>query len=299
MNYKKIIGIFFAVFAFIAFSNASNQQEKTVLWKISGNGLSKSSYLFGTHHLIPLSFLDNIPKWNEAFAQTEQVVGELDLSNLTELQSKLMSSAIMPQGITYESLYKAEDLQLIDKALKELLGTGIAPLKQMKPSMLSMIYGLTMYQKLYPSDGKAVDQFFQQEAVKQSKPVMGLETADDQIKALFDSQTIERQAELLLGMVKNPEYLKEQSQTLHAAYLEQNLDKMEQLYNEEPGNPCPSTQEEKDTINKNRNDRWVEKLPQIMQEKPSFIAVGCLHLVGKDGLIAQLRKAGYKVEAVK
>ena len=299
MKTKNIIGIFIALFAFVVFGSASNQPQKSVLWKISGNGLSKPSYLFGTHHLIPLSFLENVPKWKEAFAETHQVVGELDLSNLTELQSKLMASAMMPQGVTYESLYKAEDLQLIDTALKELLGAGIAQFKQMKPGMLSMIYTLTLYQKIYPFDGKGIDQFFQQEAVKESKPVVGLETAEDQIKALFESQSIERQAEFLLCMVKNPDYIKEQTETLHTAYLEQNLDKMESLYNEEPGNPCPSTQEEKDTINKNRNDRWVQKLPQIMQEKSSFIAVGCLHLVGKDGLIAQLRKAGYVVEAVK
>lgn len=36
-----------------------------------------------------------------------------------------------------------------------------------------------------------------------------------------------------------------------------------------------------------------------MQEKPSFIAVGCLHLVGKEGLIEGLRKLGYRVDPVK
>ena len=63
--------------------------------------------------------------------------------------------------------------------------------------------------------------------------------------------------------------------------------------------PCPSTQEEKDVLNKDRNVKWLEKLPAMMSEKSSFIAVGCLHLIGEGGLIEGLRKLGYKVEAVK
>jgi uncharacterized protein YbaP (TraB family) len=43
----------------------------------------------------------------------------------------------------------------------------------------------------------------------------------------------------------------------------------------------------------------MDKLPTMMKEKPSFIAVGCLHLVGDDGLLNRLRKEGYKVEQVK
>ena len=52
-------------------------------------------------------------------------------------------------------------------------------------------------------------------------------------------------------------------------------------------------------MNKDRNVKWLEKLPAMMSEKSSFIAVGCLHLIGEGGLIEGLRKLGYKVEAVK
>lgn len=94
--------------------------------------------------------------------------------------------------------------------------------------------------------------------------------------------------------------LKEQMDKLQTAYLAQDLDALNALYQEElPDDPCPSTQEEKDVMNKNRNIQWLKALLDIMQEKSSFIAVGCLHLVGEDGLIEGLKKLGYKVEAVK
>ena len=52
-------------------------------------------------------------------------------------------------------------------------------------------------------------------------------------------------------------------------------------------------------LNSDRNRKWLDQLPSIMEEKSSFIAVGCLHLPGDDGLIEGLRKQGYSVEAVK
>lgn len=35
--------------------------QAQLLWKISGNGLSKPSYIIGTYHLAPASFADSIP----------------------------------------------------------------------------------------------------------------------------------------------------------------------------------------------------------------------------------------------
>ena len=82
--------------------------------------------------------------------------------------------------------------------------------------------------------------------------------------------------------------------------MAQDINALNALYEEElPGDPCPGTPEEQDAMNKDRNERWLKLLPDIVREKPSFIAVGCLHLVGKDGLIVGLQKMGYRVEPVK
>jgi uncharacterized protein YbaP (TraB family) len=42
----------------------------------------------------------------------------------------------------------------------------------------------------------------------------------------------------------------------------------------------------------------MQKLPEIMKEKSSFIAVGALHLAGEEGLLNLLKEAGYTVEPV-
>ena len=50
---KKILSILL----FISLALNSNAQ---LLWKISGNGQEKTSYILGTHHLAPLSIKESI-----------------------------------------------------------------------------------------------------------------------------------------------------------------------------------------------------------------------------------------------
>jgi uncharacterized protein YbaP (TraB family) len=303
MKIKRIFGIVvLGLTVILSCNNASSKNSDSLLWSISGNGLEKPSYLFGTHHLIPISFLDNIEGLESAFESTEQTVGEIDLNEMNHLQLKLMSEALMPEDITYDSLLNAEDIALLDSALHEWVGLGLDHLGQMKPAMLSNLISVTLYKKYYPhlSGEKSMDEYFQEEASKRFRPVKGLETVDEQIEILFNSQSLNRQAELLMCIVKHPNLLKEQIDKLQAAYYAYDLESIRKLYEEDdPNDPCPATAEEKDMLNKYRNRKWLEKLPALMQEKSSFIAVGCAHLVGEDGLIEGLRKLGYKVEPVK
>ncbi len=54
--------------------------EKSLLWEISGNGLEKSSYLFGTFHAVCNPELPK--KVSEAINRTEVVVLEIDMDDL-------------------------------------------------------------------------------------------------------------------------------------------------------------------------------------------------------------------------
>lgn len=281
---------------------ASSAPQKGLLWKISGNGLYEPSYLFGTHHLAPLSFLDSIDGLHDAFLSTKQTIGELDINNIGELQMQLMIASLMPEGLNYDNLMSSDDKEILNNTLLQYLGMGLEQFEQMKPAMLSTLLSVMMYKKMYPSDEEdeiSMDEYFQNEARNHYRQTLGLESVQDQIDVLLDAQSIEKQVESLLCTIKNMEYGKKQMDKLMRAYFAQDLEALAQLYEEEdPKNPCPSTQEEKDAMNKDRNIKWMDKIPDIIQKKPSFIAIGCLHLVGKDGLINLLQQEGYKLEAI-
>lgn len=299
---KKSLLALTALLMMLSCTGQSKVNNNSLLWKISGNGLEKPSFLFGTHHLIPITFLDSVPGLKTAFENTEQVVGELDMSNMSEMQMKIMSESMLPEGVTYESLMPQEDIELLDSTLRNLVGAGLDQLGIMKPALLSNLISITLYQKFYPtlSNEISMDQYFQEKALKRTRPVIGLESTEDQIQILLNSQTLERQAEMLMCMIKNPDMLKEQMDELQVAYHSYDINALYELSEKElPNDPCPSTEEEKNALNKERNDKWLEKLPAIMADKSSFIAVGCLHLPGEVGLIEGLRSQGYTIEPVK
>jgi len=301
MNLKKITSTLTVLLLLLSCSNPTTGNDNALLWKISGNGLEKPSWIFGTHHLVPLTFLDSIAGIREAFDSSEQTVGELDMSNMTQMQMQIMSRAMMPQETSYETLMNEADRAKLDSTLTSLLGMGLAQFGRLRPAMLQNLISVTLYQQYYPtlSGGEGLDQYFQDEARKRNRPVVGLENTDDQIRLLLEMQSLERQAELLACMVNHPELLKEEMDQLQQAYLAQDLEALWALYTEEePDDPCPSTDEEKYALNGARNEKWLEKLPAIMAEHSSFIAVGCLHLPGEEGVIEGLRKLGYKVEPV-
>lgn len=282
-------------------SCAKPKQETGLLWKISGNGLEKPSYLFGTHHLAPLSFLDSIDGLHTAFEATDQTIGELDMSNADDMQMQLMMASIMPEEYSYNTLMNDQDRAFLDETLKDYIGAGLDQFEQMKPAMLNTLLSVMMHRKQYPTqeEGSSMDEYFQKEARNRYRQTLGLETVQDQIDVLLNSEPIEKQAESLICTIRNIDYGIKQIDKLIDAYYKQDLTAMAKLYEEEdPNHPCPSTQEEKDLLNKDRNIKWMKTLPDMINKKSSFIAVGCLHLVGQDGLIQRLRDEGYTVESM-
>ena len=72
---KSFIGA--VLFICVAFS--ANAQ---LLWKVSGNGLNQPSYIIGTHHLAPFSIMDSIAGLKKAMNETQQVYGEMKMSEM-------------------------------------------------------------------------------------------------------------------------------------------------------------------------------------------------------------------------
>ena len=110
----------------------TSQQETGLLWKISGNNLEAPSFLFGTHHLISLAFLDSIDGLDDAFMATKQTIGELDMNNVGQMQMQLMVASLMPEGYSYDELLNDEDREILDETLKEYIGAGLTQFEQMK-----------------------------------------------------------------------------------------------------------------------------------------------------------------------
>ncbi|MDU1889933.1 MAG: TraB/GumN family protein [Dysgonomonas sp.] len=291
------------LFTLLTASAQDKDYSGSLLWKVSGNGLDKPSYILGTHHLIHVSFVDSISGLKEAIESTDQTIGELVLADQAAMAAKMQQAAMMPTGESYNKLLAAKDYEKLDNGLKSMVGAGLDNLGILKPGMISMLYTITMYTKLYPEfnpmSHEAIDMYVQRVAKEKSKGVIGLETIEDQIHALFDSETLQKQAETLVCSVENSNTAKDLLDKLNAYYRKGDIALMYELSFNNPDDPCPTSQKQQNALAKDRNLKWLQKLPQLMKNNSSLIAVGALHLPGEDGLLKQLAKMGYKVEAVK
>lgn len=291
------------LFSLLLLVNLTLCANAQLLWKISGKGLEQPSYVFGTYHLSPLSIKDSINGMSQAINETKQLYGEIIMSESKEpaFIQKAQQLMMLPKDTTLKSLFTPEDYELLGKVVKETMKIDIAMLSQLKPAFintqLAILFYLQHSKAFNPQE--QLDTYFQQQAVQQGKKVGGLESSESQLEVLFNSATLQRQADLLACTAKNVEEVIEKAKQIVEYYQTQNLDEIFRLINEDKNEICGSTPEELDVMIYNRNRAWVKKMPAIMSEAPTLFVVGVGHLPGKQGVLKLLEKRGYKVEAMK
>lgn len=300
---KKIMMI--ALLMVVAITGAKAQ----LLYKISGKDLKQPSYIVGTYHLAPVSFVDSIPGLRTAMTETQQVCGELDMSDMMSPDNiqKMMKAMMLPEGKTLKDYLSTEEMDKLNQLMKSLIGMDLTnpileqQMGKMTPAAISTQLAVLMYMKHTPGfdPTNLFDGYFQKAAKEANKPVVGLETMDFQMKTLYQSRTLERQKTMLMCMVNNTAYHEQNLIALTRAFFAKDLAKMWEITKEKENNSCDSTPEEDAQLIDNRNIDWLTKLPAIMADKSTLIAVGAGHLPGDKGVLSLLRKAGYTVEAVK
>ena len=278
--------------AFIALLMACSANAQ-LLWKVSGNGLAKPSYLFGTHHLVDKDQIKDVDKIIDLGKQTDAVVGEMEIPDPAAIQMKMMQAGMLT-GTSMKELLSPEDYQLADNEFQQLMGAGMAQLGVMKPMLLATLYSSLTFMQAYgmTKQPEAIDAILQKTAKESNKKVIGLETVDQQMDILLNSLPLKRQSEILMYTIKNKKQEVDLQLNITDAYKKGDMVKAEALDKSDDS----MTADEKKIVAENRNNAWMKQLPELMKSQSCFVAVGFLHLVGDKGLVAQLKKAGYTVE---
>jgi hypothetical protein len=268
-----------------------------LLWKVTGNGLKQPSYLFGTHHLIPISFLDSVPGLYKAFNSCDVVVGEMVLNNI-DATSRIQRAAIMPDHQNIKDLLNDDEYKLVDMGLKSVLKLGLKDVSIMNPSLVQTMYEMEMYKKLtgFKEDTQS-DSYFQLVATEKGKKVIGLETVDQQIAILFNNSNLELQANRLVETVEKKDSILSEMLHLNKLYRTGKIEELIEI-SKRKVTINDLTDEEYDQLVDKRNADWMTKLPGLFKQSSCFVAVGAMHLGGKKGLIKLLEKEGYKVNPI-
>ena len=268
-----------------------------LLWKISGNGIKKPSYILGTHHGCPFTYCDSIPGLMKVHAKVDNIIGEINMIELAQMSPERMQQMqammMMPADTSLLSLFNEEETAKVNEWLKKEMGASLEMLSMMKPMTIMVTVQNKVMMEVIPdvANMTTIDKYMQTLGQSKGKSIGELETADYQMTLLYGN-SLEEQADALLEMIDQGES-RELMVQLTDAYKSQNLDTLWEIFQEQ------MTDYEYDAIVKVRNLNWEKQMKELLPKQSTLFVVGAGHLPGENGMINLLRKAGYKVKPVK
>lgn len=268
--------------------NAQNGKPwpNTLLWKISGNGLTKSSFLYGTMHLQDkrlFYFTDSLYHYLE---QADGYSMEIDLREMMDsVMQKLLDDREEEIFDTKRFDRKEEKKKILDSLLQNVKLYNDKKSKKQLQRFRQEKMDKALKNKEMPT---IMDAYLYTIARKKGKWVGGIEDVQDQLSILdefgadvTDDELMAPDAEMVSSLEKMIEI-----------YLTSDLNKIEQYILKQLSDGS------EDRIFIQRNIKMARRMDSLANIRSMFFAVGAAHLPGDTGVITLLRKKGYRVEPV-
>jgi uncharacterized protein len=273
----------------IATSFGAQAQQKSLLWRVSGNGLVQPSYVYGTIHLICPQDYFVTDSTKAAVENAQKVYLELDMDD-PKMMSKMQSKMLMNDNKKLKDLISEADYKLLNDYFKQKMGMSVEMMGRMKPFVMMS----ALYMPMLNCQPKSYETEFVNIATKNKKEVLGLETVESQME-IFDKIPYEKQAAMVLDMVKKGDASKKEFDAMIALYKAQNIKKLYKMMDDSD----TDFNGYEDLMLYNRNAAWIPVMEAAMKTQRTFFGVGAAHLGGQQGVLKLLKKKGYKVTAVK
>ncbi len=292
---KKLICIpFFSLSLLVVSLGFGQENNKSLLWEISGNGLEKKSYLYGTMHVS-----DRV-----SYHLTDAFFKHLTEADIVATESDFRGWANMDEILNNHISNQMNDLWL---GMGDGLGGfysnfRLQPIKRhnIQPHFLGINYSTnnllfrTSAQSQDYQEETYLDMFIYQVGKKLEKQIAGLEDARESFGRIsnIDYENIEAPSEenvqKILRLLKNrsPEeavtdFYREKDIELIYSFMELSIP--EQLRN---------------VLLYHRNEIMVRSIDSLAQAGSLFASMGAAHLAGQRGAIELLRNKGYTVTPV-
>ncbi|MGL4629946.1 MAG: TraB/GumN family protein [Leadbetterella sp.] len=269
-----------------------SQNQNSLLWEISGNGLSKKSYLYGTIHQICSSNAYISPQFKKIIESSEEVYLEInfedEINNFEGLYDNFLKN-----GKTLSSYYTHDEYLKLEKAFKKNFRPRGIQLKQLENYKPDKIIPWIIREKTYCYRWTSYEELISNIAKKKKIKIKSIESMRD--RKTDNDSTVNAKARFLYSLISNErlrdsltnEYLK-----LVEEYKEGSIDKIYQSATKEQ-NPTETYY-----LLDFRNNLWIPRMEKISSKKSVLYAVGAAHLGGENGLLNLLRDEGYILKPI-
>jgi uncharacterized protein YbaP (TraB family) len=257
------------------------------LWELHGK--HNTVFLLGSIHVLRPADYPLDPALLQAYAAAKSLLMEINLADLDldGLQAEMLASAMLPEGRSLPDVLGPKRYSRAT-ALAHDVGVELAGFDRFAPWFAAEAISQVELQQLGFESTSGVEMYFLDRARSDGKSIAGLETVHDQI-ALFEALSMDEQAGYLLSSLEQARELPKQvDDMVHAWRRGDTAWFDEQLRSEFGSDPALYR-----SLLAERNRKWVPKIEALLNDDKNYLViVGTGHLVGRDSVIALLKKDG-------
>lgn len=272
---------------FFASAQKNDNLQNTLLWRISGNGLEKPSYLFGTIHLTDKRVFMLGDSVLGALERTAGIATELNMEEAANYSIQLAVSDAIKKEFLEEDNPDETFLQyreaLARKLKKPANKLTLNDILERKHTWLKKSQGAENMQTF-------LDAYLYGMTQKQGKWTGGIEDLSDQTGLIKKVRTRDLEDAIATNPFRAENAL--MLEKLIGIYQKEDLNAVEALIIK------ASEDSLADAILIRRNYKMSGRIDSLARLRSTFFATGAAHLPGSGGLISLLRKKGYAVEPV-
>jgi uncharacterized protein YbaP (TraB family) len=275
--------------------NAAAQKNKparypSLLWEISGKGLKKPSYLFGTMHVSSKMVFHLSDSFYHAIRGCDEVALEL---NPHYWQRDMIKRGTAQQHIG-EYMQKAADDYIRESSFRlEGYEDNLKAALTEDPTQINGLLYRTMQAQADYEENTYLDLYIYQTGRKLGKQPGGVEDYYETERLMFEAYQDMAKEKKKKRPDTDGESMNDIEKKIQEAYRRGDLDLLDSL---EVLTSNSTAFMEKFLYR--RNEIQAASIDTIVQKRSLFVGVGAAHLAGKRGVIELLRKMGYKMRPI-
>ena len=272
-----------------------------LLWRVAVE--TGDLYLLGSFHFLTADDYPLADEVEQAFAAADEVVFELAPE---ELHSPTLAMQMMQAGLRTDGSRLDDDLPAdaaarlaawgdVNRTTLQATGLGAQAFQLFEPWFASLLVTTTELGRYGLQAQHGLDVHLARRAREAGLATSGLETAAQQIEFL-DGMARPDQVQMLLEALDQADAGPAAIEALHSTWRAGDA---ETLWADMAGDMRARSPALYARINTSRNDAWLPKLEQMLQQPGTIlVVVGALHLLGEDGVVEKLAAKGYAVERI-